>query len=93
MRDIAWLLVVSLAAGLLISLLQGVMPGSLAGILYVLMMGLMPFLSSVILVGAAVGLYRLIRHRPLPHARLALCSVWLLGNLSLLLDQHLAHRG
>ena len=93
MRDIAWLLVVSLAAGLLISLLQGVMPGSLAGILYVLMMGLMPFLFSVAVVAAAAGLHRLIRHRPLPRARLALWSVWLLGNLCLLLDQYLAHRG
>jgi hypothetical protein len=85
--------VVSLAAGLLISLLQGAMPGSPAGILYVLMMGLMPFLFSVAVVAAAAGLHHLIRHRPLPRVRRALWGVWLLGNLCLLLDQYLAHRG
>jgi hypothetical protein len=51
MRDLARLLVASLAAGLMISLLQGVVP----------------------------------------RARLMLWSAWVLGNLLLLLDQHMAH--
>ncbi|HEY3645785.1 MAG TPA: hypothetical protein VGM16_10645 [Gammaproteobacteria bacterium] len=91
MRDLAWLLGASLAAGLLISLLQGVVPRDLAMALYVLLMGVVPFLFSLAVTGAASALHRLVRHRPLPHARLALWSAWALGNLLLLLDQHLAH--
>ena len=90
-KDLARLLAASLAVGLLISLLQGAVPRDLATGLYVLMMGLMPFLFSLVLVGIAAGLHRLIRRRPLPHLRLALWSTWVLGNLLLLLDQHLAH--
>ena len=90
-RDLARLLAVSLAAGFLISLLQGVLPRDLAALLYVLAMGLAPFLFSVLLTGAAAGLHRLIRRRPMPRIRLALWSTWVLGNLLLLLDQHLAH--
>ena len=89
-RNIAWLLAASLAAGLSISLLQGVTPHDLATALYTLLMGLVPFLFSLILVGTAAGLHRLLRHRPLSHSRLALWSAWVLGNLLLLLDQHLA---
>lgn len=91
MRDLAWLLGASLAAGLLISLLQGVALHDLAGILYALAMGLAPFLFSLLLTGAVAGLYRLIRHRLLPHLRPALWSAWVLGDLLLLLDQHLSH--
>ena len=91
MRDLAWLLAASLAAGLLISLLQGVALGSLAGIFYALIMGLVPFLFSVMFAGAAAGLWRVFLHRALPHARRVLWSSWVLGNLLLLLDQHLAH--
>lgn len=91
MRDLARLLAASLAAGLAISLLQGVTPRDLAAIFYVLAMGLAPFLFSLLLTGAAAGLHRLIGRRPLPHLRLALWSSWTAGNLLLLLDQHLAH--
>ena len=90
-KSLIWLLVASLAAGLLISLLQGVALGSLAGILYSLIMGLAPFLFCVVLTGAAAGLCRAFLHRALPRARLVLWSSWVLGNLLLLLDQHLAH--
>jgi len=91
MRDLARLLAASLAAGLAISLLQGVTPRDLAAIFYVLAMGLAPFLFSLLLTGAAAGLHRLIGRRPLRHLRLALWSSWAAGNLLLLLDQHLAH--
>lgn len=90
MRDLAWLLATSLAAGLLISLLKGAAPHDLPGVLYVLAMGLTPFLFSMLLTGAAAGLHRLIRHRPLPRVRLALWLAWAPGNMLLLLDQHLA---
>lgn len=90
-RDLARLLAASLAVGLLISLLQGVTPRDLAAVLYTLLMGLAPWLFSLVLTGIAAGLHHLIRRRPLPHLRLALWSAWVLGNLLLLLDQHLAH--
>lgn len=90
-RQLGLLLLVALAAGLAISLLQGVVPRELASGLYVLLMGLAPFLFSLALTVAAAGLHRIFRHRPLPHPRLALWGGWLLGNLLLLLDQHLAH--
>lgn len=85
------MLLVSLAVGLLISLLQGVVPRDLIGGLYVLMMGLVPFLFSLVLTGAAAGLHWLSRHSTLPRLRLAWWGTWMLGNLLLLLDQHLAH--
>ncbi len=90
-RDLAWLLLISLAVGLVISLLQGVVPRDLASGFYVLMMGLVPFLFSLLLTGAAAGLHRLTRRSTLPRLRLALWGSWVLGNLLLLLDQHLAH--
>ena len=90
-KHLIWLLVVSLATGLLISLLQGAVPRDLASALYVLLMGLVPFLSSLVLTGAAAGLHRLTRRSTLPRLRLALWGTWALGNLLLLLDQHLAH--
>ena len=90
-RDLARLLAASLAAGLLISFLQGVLPRDLARILYMLLMGLAPFLFSLTLTGAEAGLHRLMRRRALPHFQAALWGSWLLGNLLLLLDQHLAH--
>ena len=90
-RDLARLLAASLAVGLLISLLQGVTPRDFAAVLYTLLMGLAPWLFSLVLVGIAAGLHRLARRRPLPRGRLALWSAWVLGNLLLLLDQHLAH--
>lgn len=89
-RDLGLLLVVSLAAGLLISLLQSVLPRDLAKLLYILLMGLAPFLFSLGVVGGAAGLHRLIRRAPLPRPRVALWAAWALGNLLLLLDQHLA---
>lgn len=89
-RDLARLLVASLAAGLLISLLQGIALRDAASVLYILMMGLAPFLFGVLFTGTAAGVHRLLRRRPLPHFRLTLWSNWLLGNLLLLLDQHLA---
>ena len=91
-RSLIGLLVVSLTAGLVISLLQGVIPRNLAAGLYVLTMGLMPFVFSLALTGAVAGLHRLIRQRPLPHFRLVLWSTWALGNLLFLLDQHMAHK-
>ena len=90
-RQLVLLLVVSLATGFLISLLQGVSLSNLSGILYGLIMGLAPFVFSLAVTGAAAGLHRLIRRHPLPRARLALWGAWALGNLLLLLDQHLAH--
>ena len=89
-KDLARLSAVSLAAGLLVSLLQGILPRDFATALYILLMGLAPLLFSILLTGIAAGLHRLIRRRPLPRIRLALWSTWLLGNLLLLLDQHLA---
>ena len=89
-RPLILLLAVSLATGFLISLLQGLAPHDLFSVLYAVMMGLSPFLFSLAVTGAAAGVYRLLRHRPLPHLRLALWGDWALGNLLLLLDQHLA---
>ena len=90
-RDLGCLLVVSLAAGLLISLLQGVLPRDLTSGLYALSMGLAPLLFSLLLTGAAAGLYRILGRRALFRPRLVLWGSWVLGNLLLLLDQHLAH--
>ncbi|HEY1773834.1 MAG TPA: hypothetical protein VGH91_11660 [Gammaproteobacteria bacterium] len=90
-RHLILLLAASLAVGLLISLLQGVAPHDLAAALYVLTMGLVPFLFSLAVLAAAAGLYWLIRRRRLPYGRLTLWSALVLGNLLLLLDQHLAH--
>jgi hypothetical protein len=89
-RDLGLLLVVSLAAGFVISLLQGVALSGINGFLYGLIMGLVPFLFSVLLTGMVVGLHRLVRHKPPSFAPLILLVFWLLGNLLLLLDQHQA---
>jgi uncharacterized BrkB/YihY/UPF0761 family membrane protein len=89
-RDLGLLLVVSLATGLLISSLQGVLLRDLFAASYILAMGLAPCLFSLVLTGATAGLYRLMRRNSPPQFRLVLWGSWLLGNLLLLLDQHMA---
>ena len=67
--DPGLLRVVSLAAGMLISLLQGAVLRDLSSGLYVLMMGLAPFLFSLLLTGVTADLHRFTRCSTLPRFR------------------------